>query len=122
MPLFVQWDDHEVRNNWYPGQMIGIDDYAVKSASLLSAYSRRAMFEYNPIRYSPDDDERVYRRIPYGPDLDVFMLDERSYRGPNKENRQTTRGPDSAFLGPQQLTWLKRGLLASNASSRACRS
>jgi alkaline phosphatase D len=50
LALLVQWDDHEVRNNWYPGQMIGIDDYTVKSASLLSAYSRRAMFEYNPIR------------------------------------------------------------------------
>jgi len=113
VPLFVQWDDHEVRNNWYPGQMIGIDDYTVKSASLLSAYSRRAMFEYNPIRYSPDDDERVYRRIPYGPDLDVFMLDERSYRGPNSPNRQPRLDADAAFLGAAQLAWLKRSLLDS---------
>ena len=35
--LLVQWDDHETRNNWYPGQIIGIEAYKVKSASLLSA-------------------------------------------------------------------------------------
>jgi hypothetical protein len=23
VPFLVQWDDHEVRNNWYPGQLIG---------------------------------------------------------------------------------------------------
>jgi alkaline phosphatase D len=48
--------------------------------------------------------------------LDVFMLDERSYRGPNSPNRQTALGPDAAFLGPAQLAWLKRLLLASTAT------
>ena len=49
-------------------------------------------------------------RINYGPHLDVFMLDERSYRGPNGPNLQTAYGPDSYFLGPDQLAWLKRAL------------
>ena len=40
VPFLVQWDDHETRNNWYPGQTIGIDAYKVKSASLLAAYAR----------------------------------------------------------------------------------
>src|SRR5438094_1172638 len=85
--FLVQWDDHETRNNWYPGEIIGIDAYKVKSASLLSAYARQAMFEYNPMRFVGEDAERVYRRIAYGPALDIFMLDERSYRGPNSPNR-----------------------------------
>jgi phosphodiesterase/alkaline phosphatase D-like protein len=72
----VQWDDHETRNNWYPGQIVGIDAYKVKTASLLSAYAREAMFEYNPMRFGGADAERVYRRIAYGPALDVFLLDE----------------------------------------------
>ena len=51
---------------------------------------------------------RVYRTLSYGPHLDVFMLDERSYRGPNGPNQQTTYGPDAYFIGPDQLLWLKR--------------
>jgi alkaline phosphatase D len=44
------------------------------------------------------------------------MLDERSYRGPNGPNLQTAYGPDSYFLGPDQLAWLKRALLNSRAT------
>jgi len=117
VPFLVQWDDHEVRNNWYPGQIIGIPAYnKVKSASLLAAYSRQAMFEYNPLRFAPEDAERVYRQVPYGPSLDVFMLDERTYRGPNSPNKHQTLNADSAFLGAEQLAWLKRSLLASKAT------
>jgi len=114
--FLVQWDDHETRNNWYPGQIIGIEAYKVKSASLLSAYARQAMFEYNPMRFNAEDSERVYRRIGYGPALDVFMLDERSYRGPNSPNRQSALKDDAAFLGSAQLSWLKRSLLNSRAT------
>jgi alkaline phosphatase D len=118
VPLLVQWDDHEVHNNWYPGEDLSGDTRykQVTSASLLAAEARRAMFEYNPIRANPDEAERVYRRFAFGPLLEVFLLDERSYRGPNKENRQATLGPDAAFLGPQQLAWLKGALLASTAT------
>ena len=44
------------------------------------------------------------------------MLDERSYRGPNSENRQRVAGPETAFLGPEQLAWLKAGLARSTAT------
>ena len=44
------------------------------------------------------------------------MLDMRSYRGPNAENMQETNGPDAYFLGPEQVTWLKRELLNSRAT------
>ena len=113
VPFLVQWDDHETRNNWYPGQMLGDERYRQRSASLLAAYARRAMFEYNAMRIDPADPERIYRSLAYGPSLDVFMLDERSYRGPNSPNRQTELGDEAAFLGSEQLRWLKRALLAS---------
>ncbi len=116
VPFLVQWDDHETRNNWYPGQTLGDARYTVRSASLLSAFARRAMFEYNPFRIDPDDPERIYRAFSYGPSLDVFMIDERSYRGPNTPNRQDRLSEESAFLGPEQLQWLKRGLLSSRAT------
>ncbi len=115
VPVLVQWDDHETRNNWYPGQMLGDERYRQRSASLLAAHAKRAMFEYNPMRIDPADPERVYRSMAYGPSLEVFMLDERSYRGPNTPNRQSTLNEQSAFLGPDQLRWLKQALLRSAA-------
>lgn len=116
VPFLVQWDDHEVRNNWYPGQILGDQRYdRERSASLLAAWAKRALFEYNPMRFDAEDPERVYRSFSFGPALEVFMLDERSYRGPNSPNRQSTMGPDAAFIGAAQLDWLKQRLRASRA-------
>src|SRR5215471_8285596 len=121
VPFLVQWDDHETRNNWYPGQQIGEAEkrYQVRSASLLAARAKQAMFEYNPMRYEPADPERVYRSFRCGPSLDVFMLDERSYRGPNSPNRHTTLNEASAFLGRAQMAWLKASLKRSKATWKA---
>ena len=118
VPMLVQWDDHETRNNWYPGQRIGPEEkrYQERSASLLSARANRAMFEYNPMRFDPVDPERVYRSFRMGPLMDVFMLDERSYRGPNSPNRQSAPGRDADFLGPEQMQWLKHALSSSRAT------
>jgi alkaline phosphatase D len=116
VPFLVQWDDHEVRNNWWPGQMLTDPRYEVSSVSLLAARARRAMFDFNPIHLDPHDPERIYRAFNFGPSLDVLMLDERSYRGPNSPNMQAEPGPDADFLGPAQLRWLKRRLLASRAT------
>ena len=60
-----------------------------------------------PLRYSPAEPGRIYRKIPYGPLLDLFLLDMRSYRGANAQPT-TQYGPDSYLLGPAQLAWLKR--------------
>lgn len=84
VPLLVQWDDHEVRNNWYPSQAIANDDrYTEKNIDVLARRAKQAFLEYQPIRYNPRDPKRIYRSFKYGPSLDIFMLDERSYRGPN---------------------------------------
>jgi len=46
VPQLVQWDDHEVTNNWYPGEIltdIGLDArYTVKDVDLLSDRARQA--------------------------------------------------------------------------------
>ena len=56
---------------------------------LLAARAARAFHEFMPIRATPQEAARVYRKIAYGPLLDVFILDMRSYRGPNTDNRQS---------------------------------
>ena len=112
----VLWDDHEVLNNWYPTQILDDPRYTEKSVALLAARAKRAFLEHNPIRPGCDDQERVYRSIPYGPLLEVFAIDMRSERGPNSPNTQAAAGPEAALLGPTQLEWLKRGLARSNAT------
>jgi len=47
---------------------------APATASMLAARATRAFLEYAPMRwYSQEEVERVYRHIPYGRDLDVFV-------------------------------------------------
>jgi alkaline phosphatase D len=117
VPIVAQWDDHETTNNWYPGEQLDGDErYTVKSASLLAARAQQAFFDYLPLRPSGAARDRIYRTVPYGPLLELFFIDMRNYRGPNSANRQETAGPETAFLGRAQLTWLKRRMLASRAT------
>ena len=119
--MFAQWDDHEVTNNWWPGEPLTRPEhqrkkYVEKNVLLMAARSSRAFHEYMPMRETELEPGRVYRKIGYGPLLDVFMLDMRSYRGPNAEDNDETYGPASYILGPAQTAWLKRALAASRAT------
>jgi alkaline phosphatase D len=121
IPIFSQWDDHEVTNNWWPGEPLTRAEhqrrkYAVPNTLALMARANRAFHEYMPTRQTQSEPGRVYRKISYGPLLDVFLLDMRSYRGPNGEDLEDTYGSDAYFLGPTQLAWLKRELLNSRAT------
>ncbi len=111
VPLIAQWDDHEVVNNWWPGQLLEDSRYTVKDVSLLAARARQAFFEYMPLR-----GDSIYRTIGYGPSLDVFVLDMRGYRAPNGPNQEPEREPSADLLGRAQIRWLKQALLASNAT------
>ena len=115
VPIFAQWDDHEVVNNWSSSKELPAA-YKVRDINLLAARAKRAFHEMYPTRESLAEPGRIYCNINYGPHLDVFILDERSYRGPNGPNQQTEYGPDAYFLGPDQLNWLKRALLNSRAT------
>lgn len=109
----VLWDDHEITNDWHPRDRTWRpEDYAdVQSMALLMARGRRAMFEYTPIR--PAAPGRIYRVIPMGPLVDVFALDNRTFRGPNDGNHQPKGAP---WLGPDQRRWLLQALAASTAT------
>ena len=117
VPTFFQWDDHEVVNNWSDAKdMISDDRYQEKNVHLLAARASQAFHEMTPIRETPAEPGRVYRKISYGPMLDVFFLDLRSYRGPNGPSMEDEMTPNSRILGAQQLDWLKRSLSASKAT------
>jgi hypothetical protein len=99
-----QWDDHEVVNNYSGSKDLSADArYTDKSVPLLTARGARAFLENAPMRWhAQEEEERVYRKIGWGPLLDVFVIDMRSYRGPNSYNRQDTLNAESQYLGPQQ--------------------
>ena len=117
VPTFYQWDDHEVLNNWSASKDLTADDrYSEKNIAVLAARAARAFNEMTPIRYMPEEPGRIYRKISYGPMLDVFFLDLRSYRGPNGDNLETEMSPAAQMMGAEQIAWLKRSLGDSNAT------
>lgn len=118
VPQIWQWDDHEVTNNWSDSKDLSGDArYTEKRVQTLVGRAQRAFLEYAPMRWhTQDESERVYRHIPYGKSLDVFVIDMRSYRGPNTFNRQEAPGPETALLGRPQIEWLKRSLERSRAT------
>ena len=100
VPIYVIWDDHEVRNNFsgpFDSQMPA---------------GRQALREYWPVRVAPDDPHRLYRTVRAGADLEVFILDTRQYRSRNADQD----GPAKTMLGEKQLQWLLSGLTESTAT------
>ena len=117
VPGISQWDDHEVVNNWSDSKdLIGDARYTEKNVPLLISRATQAFLEYSPLRqHDAEESERVYRKLSYGKLLDVFVLDMRSYRGPNTDNMQPVEGAETAFLGEEQIAWLLEELKESKA-------
>lgn len=117
VPQIWQWDDHEVANNWSDSKDLSGDArYTEKNVPLLTARATKSFLEYAPLRRTADvESERVYRHLPQGPLLDMFVVDMRSYRGPNTDNLQTSESAESAFMGRPQMAWLLDGLKRSKA-------
>ena len=92
---FLLWDDHEVHDNWYPGQILDDPRFTVeKRIDVLASRARRGFFEFTPIRGVEPTTSKIDRVLPCGPLLDVFGLDMRSYRGPNGSNHEPRMDAD----------------------------
>jgi alkaline phosphatase D len=121
VPQYVLWDDHETTNNWYPDQELALrkDAKAYESMKFgreLAENAKQAFFEFTPIEQPVPGQRRVYRSFSRGPLAELFMLDLRSYRGPNTPNMQESRSNESTILGDEQLHWLKQQLLACKST------
>jgi alkaline phosphatase D len=131
IPQVYQWDDHEVVNDWYPGDehigtIRGTQD--MRPISVLSGPALQSFFEYTPIR--PDAQGRIYRSFRFGTLGELFILDDRSYRDDNilpdragKElevrlkngERRHLEGRLKSLLGVDQREWLLQGLREAQA-------
>lgn len=111
----VQWDDHEVSNNWYPGEILDSDEYQVKDTNILVPRAWQAFHEWQPLDEKLAVDGRIYRKMSYGPLLDIFILDMRSYKDRNDQNNPQTTGRGE-ILGRAQKDWLISEVNASTAT------
>lgn len=113
--MYSQWDDHEVINDFgglWP--YWNLDNMARPGYPNLVEAGREAMFLYSPIDRHPAEPNRIYRSFNWGRDLDLFIIDARSYRSQN--HLADTEANAKTMLGAAQLEWLKQGLLNSTAT------
>jgi len=114
-PMYVLWDDHEIVNDsgasWAHANVTSANRVGYAT---LAAAARDALFAYNPIARDPTEPNRLYRHVSWGADLDLFLLDTRSYRSRN--DLADTPDNQKAMLGREQLQWLKSGLAQSRAT------
>jgi alkaline phosphatase D len=117
VPMFAQWDDHEVTNNWYWELRKDKDErYKEGSVAVMAARAMKAFHDYMPTRRHPLEQDRLYTSFRYGPSLEVFRIDMRSYRGANSDGLETVLAPETRILGEAQMRWLKQALMASDAT------
>ncbi len=102
-PGYWMKDDHDHRTNdsdavgdYFPSHDLGL----------------RLFREQAPIFAQDDDTSPTYRTHRVSKDLQIWMLEGRDYRSPNK----MTDGPGKTIWGEEQLAWIKRTLLASDAT------
>lgn len=113
VPLYAQWDDHEVINDAGWGWNYWNSNAQTRAGfeNLVSA-GREAFFQHLPIRRNCADRHQIYRLYQWGQDLDVMLLDGRSYRSRNDAPDE----PGKTLLGSRQLAWLKDALVHSRAT------
>lgn len=126
------WDDHEVTND-YDGQTVDPVQYA---------NGTQAFEEYWPVE--PQRGGVAYRHLGWGRDVEIFVLDQRSFRSADVEaicgsdpaptlspGLRVSAGlpaspppgclaaindPARTFLGAEQLAWFKDALARSRAT------
>ncbi|HEV8717786.1 MAG TPA: alkaline phosphatase D family protein [Candidatus Binatia bacterium] len=99
-PVYAIWDDHEVKN-----------DFAGPSEPL-TPLGLKAFLDYFPVRRVAEEPQRLYRSFSWGRRVEVFILDTRQYRSPNRQ----ADGPDKTMLGSAQLRWLLDHLATSTTT------
>jgi alkaline phosphatase D len=98
VPVIATWDDHEVTNNWDAATDAGLVQHGI-----------RAFRDWFPLADGPTT---IWRRLRFGREVELFVLDTRSQRGQNAD----LPAPGKPLLGAQQLQWLQQGLQQSTAT------
>ena len=101
--FYSHWDDHEFVNDFSPAEN-SFDNGVNIPGSTIYRRGAQAFRDYSPVTFSSRNG--LYRRVRWGRNLELFFLDERSFRSANADangvcdNPQTGR-PDFAPTVPQ---------------------
>ncbi|QDT17022.1 alkaline phosphatase D family protein [Alienimonas californiensis] len=103
VPVFHMKDDHDFRKddadrtgNYAPSPELGIDVFR----------------EQVPVVPPGDDKSPTYRTVRCNKDLQLWFVEGRDYRSPNRMED----GPDKTIWGEEQYQWLTRTLKESDAT------
>jgi len=102
-PTYWEKDDHEHRYN-------DCDREGNRPPS--SDLGIRLFREQVPVVAPGDESSPTYRTYRINRNLQIWLVEGRDYRSPNK----MPDGPDKTLWGAEQIAWLKRTLTASDAS------
>lgn len=100
-PMVHIWDDHEVFNNY------SRNDPPPSGSQRTAGY--RAAFEWMPRMAMPRQRYRLYKKLSFGANLDLFLIDTRQYRTGFGD------GQPKRLIDAAQLGWLVNGLKTSTA-------
>ncbi len=114
--FYSHWDDHEF-----------INDFSIpEDGEQLYQAGVKAFRNYAPVSYS--DDRGLYRSFRWGKNLELFFLDERSFRSAKASanavcDNPSTGEPDLAPTAPQAVRNVFAALIPSlsNPVSQACK-
>jgi alkaline phosphatase D len=107
MSHYAIWDDH---------------DYGPNDSDKSFIFKETAREVFNNYWTNPtsgEDNKGIYTKVSYN-DVDFFLLDDRSFRSNDKMKDSINGKPneEKAFLGKQQMAWLKNALLYSNNNGK----
>jgi phosphodiesterase/alkaline phosphatase D-like protein len=121
---YSQWDDHEFVNDFSPAEN-SFDNGVNINGHTLYRRGMKAFRDYAPVRWTSRSG--LYRKFRWGKNLEVFFLDERSFRSANADeggvcNNPQTNSPDLAPTAPQSTRNLFAAVTPSLAQpvSQAC--
>jgi alkaline phosphatase D len=122
--FYSHWDDHEFVNDFSPREN-SFDNNVNMNGGALYKRGVRAFRDYAPVRWTKRNG--LYRSFRWGRNLQVFFLDERSFRSANADeghvcDNPQTGSPDLAPTAPQTTRTLFSAVTPSLAQpvSQAC--
>jgi phosphodiesterase/alkaline phosphatase D-like protein len=122
--FYSHWDDHEFVNDFSPAEN-SFDNNVNVNGRTLYRRGQKAFRDYAPVSWSKRNG--LYRTVRWGRNLQVFFLDQRSFRSANADanhvcDNPDTGSPDVAPTAPQSTRNLFAAVTPSLARpvSQAC--
>ena len=118
--FYSQWDDHEFVNDFSPKEN-SFDNNVNVNGSTLYKRGEQAFRDYAPVHWTKRNG--LYRSFRWGKNLEVFFLDERTFRSANADEGHVCDNPQTGQpdLAPTAPPLTRARVLRRDAVARAAR-